>query len=47
MYISPFWGVEPLRSLAEDIGLKFFVFDATTVVFVDDLEEGVDELAFD
>ena len=43
--LDPFLWVS--RSFAEDIGLKLFVFDATTVVFVDDLEEGVDELALD
>jgi len=32
-------------SLAEDIGLELVILDAATVVFVDYLEEGVDELA--
>ena len=33
-------------SLTKDVGLKFIVLDASAVVFVNHLEEGVDEFAF-
>ena len=33
------------RSLAEDVGFEFVVFNSSAVVFVDDLEEGVDVLS--
>jgi hypothetical protein len=32
-------------SLAKDVGFEFVVFNATAVVFVDDLEEGVNVLS--
>jgi hypothetical protein len=34
-------------SLAENIGLELVVFNATTVVFVNNLEEGVNVLSLD
>lgn len=33
-------------SLAEDVGFEFVVFNSSAVVFVDDLEEGVNVLSF-
>lgn len=34
-------------SLAKDVGFEFFVLNASAIVLVDDLEEGVDVLALD
>jgi hypothetical protein len=38
---------ESAGSLAENVGFEFFVFNSATVVFINNLEEGVDVLPLD